>query len=102
MDEELIIATEPSPLNKLNDRDRRMILTRYESGKNVSAAATGIVAPSKAPTRPSPIRKALFDCVSFEVSTEQVYEFVGQETLELTNPWTAWSRTTFAFPQSQA
>ena len=26
-------------LKKLNDRDRRMILTRYEPGKNVSAAA---------------------------------------------------------------
>ena len=26
-------------LKKLNDRDRRMVLTRYETGKNVSAAA---------------------------------------------------------------
>ena len=60
-------------LQKLNDRDRRMILTRYESGKNVSAAAQAcgrsIQGAYKALTR---IRKALFDCVSFEVSTEQV------------------------------
>ena len=26
-------------LNKLNERDRRMVLTRYESGKNVASAA---------------------------------------------------------------
>ena len=60
-------------LQKLNDRDRRMILTRYESGKNVTAAAQAcgrtIQGAYKALTR---IRKALFDCVSFEVSTEQV------------------------------
>ncbi len=60
-------------LQKLNDRDRRMILTRYESGKNVSAAAQAcgrsIQGAYKALTR---IRKALFDCVSFEVSTEQI------------------------------
>ena len=60
-------------LEKLNDRDRRMVLTRYESGKNVTAAAQAcgrtVQGAYKALTR---IRKALFDCVSFEVSTEQV------------------------------
>ena len=59
-------------LAKLNDRDRRMILTRYESGKNVTAAAQAcgrtIQGAYKALTR---IRKALFDCVSFEISAEQ-------------------------------
>tara|TARA_B100000959_G_C14760617_1_gene533186 strand:- start:153 stop:719 length:567 start_codon:yes stop_codon:yes gene_type:complete len=59
-------------LQKLNDRDRRMVLTRYESGNNVSQAAQAcgrtIQGAYKALTR---IRKALFDCVSFEMSLDQ-------------------------------
>ena len=59
-------------LKKLNDRDRRMVLTRYETGKNVSAAAQAsgrtIQGAYKALNR---IRKTLFDCVSFELSIEQ-------------------------------
>jgi RNA polymerase sigma-70 factor (ECF subfamily) len=41
MEDELDIRHEALSrcLHKLNDRDRRMVLTRYESGKNVSAAA---------------------------------------------------------------
>ena len=41
MEDELDIRHEALSrcLQKLNDRDRRMVLTRYESGKNVSAAA---------------------------------------------------------------
>ena len=58
-------------LGKLN-RDRRMVLTRYESGSSVSQAAQvcgrTIQGAYKALTR---IRKALFDCVSFELSLEQ-------------------------------
>ena len=58
-------------LKKLNERDRRMILTRYESGHNVKAAAQAcgrtIQGAYKALTR---IRKTLHDCVSLEVSTE--------------------------------
>ena len=59
-------------LKKLNDRDRRMVLTRYESGKNVTAAAQAsgrtIQGAYKALNR---IRKTLFDCVSFELTTEK-------------------------------
>jgi RNA polymerase sigma-70 factor (ECF subfamily) len=59
-------------LKKLNDRDRRMILIRYESGKNVAAAAHAcgrtVQGAYKALNR---IRKVLFDCVSFEMSLEQ-------------------------------
>ncbi len=59
-------------LNKLNDRDRRMVLTRYESGKNVAAAAHScgrtVQGAYKALSR---IRKVLFDCVNFEISMEQ-------------------------------
>ena len=58
-------------LKKLNERDRRMILIRYESGHNVKAAAQAcgrtIQGAYKALTR---IRKTLHDCVSLEVSTE--------------------------------
>ncbi len=61
-------------LKKLNDRDRRMILTRYESGKNVSAAAhvcgRTVQGAYKALNR---IRKVLFDCVTFELSIEQAH-----------------------------
>ena len=59
-------------LHKLNERDRRMVLTRYESGKNVSAAAQAcgrtVQGAYKALNR---IRKTLFDCVSFELTTER-------------------------------
>ncbi len=59
-------------LKKLNDRDRRMVLIRYESGNNVPQAAQAcgrtIQGAYKALTR---IRKALFDCVTFELSLEQ-------------------------------
>ena len=59
-------------LQKLNERDRRMVLTRYESGQNVTAAAQAsgrtIQAAYKALNR---IRKTLFDCVSFELATEK-------------------------------
>ena len=59
-------------LKKLNERDRRMVLTRYESGKNVTAAAHAcgrtVQGAYKALNR---IRKVLFDCVTFELSTEQ-------------------------------
>ncbi len=58
-------------LQKLNERDRRMILTRYESGQNVKAAALAcgrtIQGAYKALTR---IRKTLFDCVSLELASE--------------------------------
>ena len=59
-------------LQKLNDRDRRMVLTRYETGKNVTAAAQAsglkVQGAYKALNR---IRKTLFDCVSFELATER-------------------------------
>ena len=59
-------------LNKLNERDRRMVLTRYESGKNVASAAHAcgrtVQGAYKALNR---IRKVLFDCVSFELTLEQ-------------------------------
>ena len=62
-----------SCLKKLNDRDRRMVLTRYESGKNVAAAAhvcgRAVQGAYKALNR---IRKVLFDCVTFELSIDQV------------------------------
>ena len=58
-------------LQKLNERDRRMVLVRYESGHNVKAAAQAcgrtIQGAYKALTR---IRKTLHDCVSLEVSVE--------------------------------
>ena len=58
-------------LQKLNERDRRMVLIRYESGHNVKAAAQAcgrtIQGAYKALTR---IRKTLHDCVSLEVSME--------------------------------
>ena len=74
MEEELDIRHEALSrcLRKLNDRDRRMVLTRYESGKNVSAAAQAcgrtVQGAYKALNR---IRKVLFDCVSFELTAEQ-------------------------------
>ena len=56
-------------LQKLNERDRRMVLIRYESGNNVAEAAQAcgrtIQGAYKALSR---IRKALFDCVTFELS----------------------------------
>lgn len=73
MEEELDVRREALArcLQKLNERDRRMVLTRYESGNNVSKAAQAcgrtIQGAYKALTR---IRKALFDCVSFEISLE--------------------------------
>ena len=58
-------------LHKLNERDRRMVLVRYESGHNVKAAAQAcgrtIQGAYKALNR---IRKTLHDCVSLEVSTD--------------------------------
>ena len=59
-------------LHKLNERDRRMVLTRYESGKYVSAAAQAcgrtVQGAYKALNR---IRKVLFDCVTFELATDE-------------------------------
>ena len=58
-------------LEKLNPRDRRMVLTRYEPGNSVSQAAQAcgrtIQGAYKALTR---IRKVLHDCVTFQVSLE--------------------------------
>jgi RNA polymerase sigma-70 factor (ECF subfamily) len=58
-------------LQKLNERDRRMVLVRYESGHNVKAAAQScgrtIQGAYKALTR---IRKTLHDCVTLVVATE--------------------------------
>jgi len=58
-------------LKKLNERDRRMVLVRYESGHNVKVAAQAcgrtIQGAYKALNR---IRKTLHDCVSLEVSME--------------------------------
>ena len=74
MEDELDIRHEALSrcLHKLNDRDRRMVLTRYESGKNVSAAAQAcgrtVQGAYKALNR---IRKVLFDCVTFELAAEQ-------------------------------
>jgi RNA polymerase sigma-70 factor (ECF subfamily) len=60
-------------LQKLNERDRRLVLVRYESGHNVKAAAQAsgrtIQGAYKALTR---IRKVLFDCVSLELSTQNI------------------------------
>ncbi len=57
-----------SCLNKLNERDRRMVLTRYESGSGVERAAAeagrSIQAAYKALGR---IRQLLLDCVGNEV-----------------------------------
>lgn len=59
-------------LQKLNERDRQMVLTRYESGQNVKAAAhvSGRTVQStyKALSR---IRKVLFDCVSLELTAQK-------------------------------
>ena len=56
-------------LQKLNERDRRLVLIRYESGQNVKAAAQAsgrtIQGAYKALSR---IRKVLFDCVSLELT----------------------------------
>ena len=58
-------------LEKLNPRDRRMVLTRYEPGNRVSQAAQAcgrtIQGAYKALMR---IRKVLHDCVTFEVALE--------------------------------
>ena len=58
-------------LQKLNERDRRMVLVRYESAHNVKAAAQAcgrtIQGAYKALTR---IRKTLHDCVSLEIAAE--------------------------------
>jgi RNA polymerase sigma-70 factor (ECF subfamily) len=58
-------------LQKLNERDRRMVLVRYESGHNVKAAAQScgrtIQGAYKALTR---IRKTRHDCVTLVVATE--------------------------------
>jgi len=58
-------------LQKLNERDRRMVLVRYESSHNVKAAAQAcgrtIQGAYKALTR---IRKNLYDCVNLEVASE--------------------------------
>ena len=58
-------------LQKLNERDRRMVLVRYESGHNVKAAAQAcgrtIQGAYKALSR---IRKNLYDCVNLEVASE--------------------------------
>lgn len=58
-------------LQKLNERDRRMVLVRYESGHNVKAAAQAcgrtIQGAYKALTR---IRKTLHDCVNLEIGVE--------------------------------
>ena len=54
-------------LQKLNERDRTMIMTRYEPGCNAQTASDvcgrSIQATYKALSR---IRKLLFDCVTFE------------------------------------
>jgi len=59
-------------LQKLNERDRRMVLVRYESGHNVKAAAQAcgrtIQGAYKALTR---IRKSLHDCVNIELASER-------------------------------
>ena len=74
MEEELDLRHEALSkcLGKLNERDRRMVLTRYESGKNVAVAARScgrtIQGAYKALNR---IRKVLFDCVNFEISMEE-------------------------------
>ena len=60
-------------LEKLNDRDRRMVLTRYESGKKRSRSRPSLRKDrSRCLQSSHPDTQALFDCVSFEVSTEQV------------------------------
>ena len=59
-------------LQKLNERDRQMVLTRYESGQNVKAAAHAsgrtVQSAYKALSR---IRKVLFDCVSLELTAQK-------------------------------
>ena len=61
-------------LEKLNPRDRRMVLTRYEPGNSVPQAAQAcgrtIQGAYKALTR---IRKVLHDCVTFELSLEGTF-----------------------------
>ncbi|OUU23032.1 MAG: RNA polymerase subunit sigma [Verrucomicrobia bacterium TMED44] len=59
-------------LHKLNERDRRMVLTRYESGKNVSAAAPACGRTGQGAYKAlNRIRKVLFDCVTFELATDE-------------------------------
>lgn len=59
-------------LQKLPARDREFVLTRYEAGSSVEEAARqsgrSIVAAYKALTR---IRKALFDCVTNQLSLQK-------------------------------
>jgi RNA polymerase sigma-70 factor (ECF subfamily) len=56
-------------LQKLNPRDRELLMTRYESGVEEAARRTGrsMVAAYKALTR---LRKLLHDCVSNQLGTE--------------------------------
>jgi RNA polymerase sigma-70 factor (ECF subfamily) len=58
-------------LGKLHARDRELVLTRYEPGNGVEEAARrsgrSLDAAYKALTR---LRKALFDCVTHQISTE--------------------------------
>jgi RNA polymerase sigma-70 factor (ECF subfamily) len=55
-------------LQKLNPRDRELLMTRYESGVEEAARRTGrsLVAAYKALTR---LRKLLHDCVTNQLST---------------------------------
>ena len=56
-------------LQKLNPRDRELLMTRYESGVEEAAKRTGrsLVAAYKALTR---LRKLLHDCVTNALTTE--------------------------------
>ena len=56
-------------LQKLNPRDRELLITRYESGVEEAARRTGrsIVAAYKALTR---LRKLLHDCVTNQLTSE--------------------------------
>src|SRR2546429_5114078 len=56
-------------LQKLNPRDRELVMTRYESGVEEAARRTGrsLVAAYKALTR---LRKLLHDCVTNQLSAE--------------------------------
>jgi RNA polymerase sigma-70 factor (ECF subfamily) len=55
-------------LQKLNPRDRELLMTRYESGVEEAARRTGrsLVAAYKALTR---LRKLLHDCVTNQLAT---------------------------------
>jgi len=58
-------------LQKLNERDRRMILVRYESGHNVKAAAQSCGRTIQGAYKPlTRIRKSLFDCVNLEIASQ--------------------------------